>query len=59
MKKILGIVAIAFIAGIIAYSIRSNGFDIVIALGTVMILAALFIVVRILTARTQKAKELS
>ena len=59
MRKIVGIIAIVFIAAIIAYSIRSNGFDVVILLGTLMIVSALVIVVRILTAHTQNQKQLN
>ncbi|MDB5193536.1 MAG: hypothetical protein JWQ96_3099 [Segetibacter sp.] len=59
MKKVLGIIAILFIAAAIIYSIRANGFDIVIALGAMMIACALVIVIRILTATTAKNKELS
>jgi Kef-type K+ transport system membrane component KefB len=59
MKKILGITAIVFIAAMITYAIRTNGFDVVILLGTLMIVSALVIVLRILTARTQKQNQLN
>jgi hypothetical protein len=59
MKKILGILAIVLVAVVIVYSIRSNGFDIVIALGALMIVFALVIAVRILSAHTQKQNQLN
>jgi hypothetical protein len=59
MKKIVGILAIVLVAVVIVYSIRSNGFDIVIASGALMIVFALVIAVRILSAHTQKQNQLN
>jgi Kef-type K+ transport system membrane component KefB len=59
MKKILAPLVMLLVATAIAYSIKLNGFDIVNALGTLMIITAMAITYRILMAKPKKRKEFS
>jgi hypothetical protein len=59
MKKILAPFVMLLVAAAIVYSIKLNGFDIVNALGTAMIIIAMVITYRILMAKPKKRNEFS
>ncbi len=59
MKKLIGLLVLLATIAIVTYSIITNGFDIVVAAGTLMISAAIVISFKIFQTKPKSSNEVS